>query len=413
MFYLFPWVHREGNFNTMDIAIFILVIWFVYIVFFKKKLLINFFSVVIIFLLFFVGFHIPYAMIQYGIDFKDAFIASRVFLLYLSYYMFLDLFKDDKAIHHFMKWIMVMAIFSILTGFVNYFGPKILYHETATVAGARMRGGIIRAYFPAYWMVVFASIYSCTIFITSERIKGFPLMFFIISIGTIVFRQTRMVIGAYALVICSGAIKRLSNPRVLVLILFGFIGIISVLINIDKFEIVKLNIMKTEQELSDSSGSWGGRVEQFKTAWELIKEGFIFGTGSSALRSNAEAYNGMPLSKVRSLLRYSLHSDLGYAVWFKNFGLVGLVLLIFIGTNFVKKLKLMKKSNKIIEITNFAQNYLLYVSISFITLNHLGHSDGILLITCIMAMLQSSVSNVKEVIPDKVHRQICQNFSNH
>jgi O-antigen ligase len=395
MFYLAPWAHQKGSFNTMDLAILMILFWMVYILIFKRKLLLNAYSFMIIFLLFLVGFHIPFAVMNFEISFANAVIASRVFLLYLSYFVFLDIFTNDRAINIFLTWIMILSLFSIFAGLFNYYGYPIIHHDWATEEGARMRGGIVRAYFPAYWMIAFASLYSFTIFLTSKRVKRFPLIFFVISIGTIVFRQTRIVIFSYALVACYSIIKRLSNPRAIFLVIVGFAGMTAVLLNLNEFVFIKTNIEYTQKEISESRGSWGGRAEQLQTAWELIQENPIFGTGSSALRSNPDAYSKMSTFKAKKLLRYSMHSDLGYAVWLKNFGIIGAFFLILLAIVFIKHLRFLRKSVVNLEIISFAYNYFLYVAISFMTLNHLGHSDGILLVTSVLAMVQSSVSRMQ------------------
>jgi hypothetical protein len=375
--------------NTMDLAIGILGVWFVFVVLFRRRLLKNSYSIMIVFLLIFVGFHIGYAVERFGVSLKNAAIGSRVFLVYLSYFMFLDLFDDEKMILRFLKWMMILALGAITVGLINYFGPEILYHEWATEEGLRMRGGIVRAYFPAYWLVVYASLYAFSSFLGSERVRRFPLVFFFVSVGAIIFRQTRVIFGAYTLVAFFNVVKRLGSSRGVALAVLGFVALCVVVVNFDRLVILKSNIEKTRLEFAESVGSWGGRVEQFRIAWELIQEGPLFGNGTSALRSNIEAYTEVSRAQAQKIVRFSLHSDLGYAVWLKNFGFIGAVFLFILGVTLVRDLGKLGRGKQNREVVLFARNYILFVAISFVTINHLGHSDGIALFCSTMAMIQS------------------------
>lgn len=291
---------------------------------------------------------------------------------------------------------MIFGIFSILLGITNYIGPEILHHSTATEEGAKMRGGIVRIYFPAYWLIVYASLYSFTLFITSDRIKRFPLLFFIISIMAIIFRQTRVIIGTYGIIACFNIIRRMSSPQAKFLIFSGFFVFTGVLMNLDKFEFLKSNVEKTKIELTESSGSWGGRVDQLKTTWEIFQEGPLFGVGSSALRSNVEAYASMPHYKVKRIMRYSIQSDLGYPIWLKNFGLIGALYLFLLALILYKDLRLLKRNGQNPEITTFIGNYIFFILISFFTVNYLGQGEGIILFSSILAMIQSSTNNARK-----------------
>ena len=378
----------EGKFNITDLTILLILLWIVYLVAFKARVFFNHYAFLIFALLIAVGFHIPYAMIHYNITLKDAVIASRIYLLYLSYFVFLDIFEDKRALKRFLNSIIIVSIFAVLIGLVDYFGPDLLHHRWAMEEGQRMRGGIVRTFFPAFWLILYASLYAFSQFINNDRFSHGWLVFWVVSLGAVFFRQTRMIIGTYGLVAGLNLIRRMEKKRGWLLMGLGAVGLLLVLANLNQFGIAKQMVDKTEKELTRSSGSWGGRVSQLTTTWELLSRHYLVGSGTSALRTNIEAYEGVDSERARQLVAYAANSDLGYAVWFKNFGLFGTFLLISWICFIFRDIRHMRQHAEAPGLTDFATNYLLYVAISFFTLNHLGKSDGIFLFTSILAVLQ-------------------------
>ena len=396
LLYLFPWVHLEGKFNITDVTIFLIVLWMVYLLAFRADVFFNHYAFLIFALLIVVGFHIPYAMIQYNITLKDAVIASRVYLLYLSYFVFLDLFEDKRAAEHFLNGILVISAVAVLIGLVNYIGPDLLHHRWATLEGQRMRGGIVRAFFPAFWLILYASLYAFSRFINNDRYSHGWLAFWVVSLGAVLFRQTRMIIGTYGVVAGMNLVRRMGKKRAWLVTGFGAACLLLVVLNLNQLSIARHMVDKTENELIQSSGSWGGRVEQLKTTWKLLSRHYLVGSGTSALRTNIEAYEGLDLERARELVAYAANSDLGYAVWLKNFGLFGAFLLMTWVCCILRDIRYLRQHVDMPGLIDFAANYLLYVAISFFTLNHLGKSDGIVLFTSVLAVLQMMRDQVGE-----------------
>jgi len=389
------WEHSRGSFNFSDVGLFCTLFYVFYLILFNRKIFINRFSLSIIILLFLVVFHIPYAVLKYDIRNIDAIISSRKFLIYLNFFIFLDVFKTEKTIRRFMDIMIVISFISIVLGITNFLGINIIYRkEVADLEDPMIRYGIMRPYFPMYWGIVFTSIYSIALYFSKENCRWFHPLYMFISFGVILFRQTRMVIGCYCVVAGISLLKHLNKIKAWLLIGFGSLAVIIISMNIHTSAIYKEIYKQTKTEVTESTGSWGGRLEQFEIAWDLIKKNFLIGAGTSALRSNIEAYNYKTSNEIKKLVNYSLSADLGYAVWVKNFGLVGIALLIFIAKTAFVYIRNLKLKNIAPVFTEFARNYILYVAISFITLNHLGHSEGILFITIVMAILQSLHDNL-------------------
>lgn len=396
LLYITPWVHIQGRFNMADIGI-VLTFCYIFYIFIKKGsgFFANKFSIWILVLTLLVSLHIPIAMIKYHIHMSDGIIASRKFLLYFNFFIFLDLFEDESNIHKFFKILMFISIISIVLGIINYAGIKVLFNDRWTSEDfVVMRGGVERGYFPAYWVIVMTSIYSFTQYMYSDKYKLIHFCFIVVTSVCILLRQTRMIIGSYGIVVLANMFKNPVRSRTVLLIVIGFFLSIVLMSNYQVSSVMIKLYDKTEEEVSETSGTWGARVDQFETALTLFVDNPLIGSGASALRTNIEAYKYMNHYDAVRLVNYGYSADLGYATWLKNFGLIGVFMIIYL---FVSLFCLNKK-NKICgadkAITHFVNSYLFFLIISFVTINTLGHTEGIMLVTILMGLTQAMRNNL-------------------
>lgn len=396
LLYIAPWVHIQGKFNLMDLSLLLTFGYVAYLLFFNRTVFFNRFSFLIFLLLFLVIFHIPYAVLKYSITYSDAIIASRKFFLYLNFFVFLDILKDEKDIRRLINCLIAISIISILLGLINYLGIKVLYNERWTPEDSQViRSGVERAYFPAYWVIVFTSLYTLARYLHLKKVSPVYPLYTACSAGAIFFRQTRMVIGAYAIVAAFNIITRLNKRKAWILFAISGLAMVYLISNLHTSQIITSLYEKTDGELTETTGTWGARVEQFKVAWELFGKNTLLGSGSSALRTNIDAYHYKTHRDATRMVTYGYSADLGYATWMKNFGLAGLLVLFFLGFTAWKYNRRLVIAQIAPDIAGLINNYFIYVLISFITINHLGHHKGIPLITIAMAILQSLHSKLE------------------
>jgi hypothetical protein len=136
----------------------------------------------------------------------------------------------------------------------------------------------------------------------------------------------------------------------------------------------------TVSDISEESGTWAPRISQIQFAFAQIREHLIFGTGGDALRG-IDSFAGGTFKSI------SYKADLGYLSFLKAYGLVGGFWLTAFFIYFFKGLRTVRKTSlENVLYLNFCAAYMLYVLVSFITINHFMYPSGIVSLMFVFAL---------------------------
>ena len=378
-YFLFPWSKIEGQFNTIDIGIVFLCI-FIFFSFIKSKnlkYLRNPFSLFIIVLIFMVLINIFYTKYRYNISYLNAIVASRYYLYYFSFFFFLIALDSPKGIKNVLNLMTYLSIILVALSVINYFGPVIFYHKWAE--GHFERLGIKRAFIPNMSMVSFCTVWSfCEMFSGSGKIGFSSGWKSIYLLAAHIFRQSRMRLLSVLFVFLLLSVHRAKSKKMLQTAVV-IIASASIIFFVLGQNLLKNQITMTYEEIKEKKGTWGGRVLFMKTVFNELMKSPILGTGASAIRANPEAYKNLSKNKLQLFHVLGKQTDLGYLNWLKNFGLVGLIWLIMFFVTLLRYglrvIKYFKDENESLAL--FGLFYSIFIFVSFLTINHLGMSDGI------------------------------------
>ncbi|OEU69192.1 MAG: hypothetical protein BA863_00130 [Desulfovibrio sp. S3730MH75] len=394
------WWHQSGVFNIADVGngLIWLGVFLVLILPGKRKILWNPISGLIILYILFVCIHISLASLYYGQSLIDGLIGVRHQFYYLSFFMFLVLFDDTKKIVQLLDILVVVSFVLVILAVINHFGPTIFHHKWAE--GHGIRSGITRAFIPGMSVISFSLLWAFAKWINSENTKKLSRESTIFLFAAHFFRQTRMrLIGVIMIMTSLLVIKRKWVPLLFLLILSGIsFGIIEATME----DNVMVNLFSSVYEdVVEQTGTWKPRLEQLELdLWEFKRHPWL-GSGASAIRSVTEQ-GGTRLQVKMAALSYKF--DLGYTHWLKSYGMAGIVwLLLFFWFQFSMGLRAQKRcrgDDKTLAM--FALSYLGFVIVSFVTLNHLMHPDGIIMVCLSAAVIVRLYKNSQGETGDMV-----------
>jgi cell division protein FtsW (lipid II flippase) len=202
------------------------------------------------------------------------------------------------------------------------------------------------------------------------------------------FRQTRMrllsiMLVLAMLVITKGKIK--NRIVAVVVVVLGTVAIFTTLKSNLLFELFE----SSYYDITQKEGTWGRRIEYIGWNFKELMKSPIVGTGSSAVRANEKAYEKLPTARKEYFLLLGKQTDLGYVVFIRNFGLVGLIWLVgFFFTAFRRSwilMRLCKGKNE--DLASFCFFYMVFLFVASVTLNYFTLSDRIFLNCFVLALI--------------------------
>jgi hypothetical protein len=374
LFDLAPWAHVSGTFNTADLGLVSMLISICILLVRKKDISVLANSITIfIFVLFILVFmHIGIAMIYHNQSFIQGLIGGRKFFHFISFFLFLLLLDSEEKILKVLDLFSYVALIIVALSLINYFGPTIFHHKHAE--GHGVRAGVTRGYIPSMTFISFCALWSFNKLISNRDRNYFAYFTVFILYGAHVFRQSRGSLITLSIV----TIVLLVSRRKYGLMMAGAFLIIFSSVALSYFleeNLITNPFVSAKEDILESEGSWEKRLRQIKVDLEEFKKHYIIGGGAGVLRSQTDAGNAMRSKTAIEMLNLSYQHDLGYTHWLKNFGSFGLFMLIFyFSTMFIMNYRSFRLSigydYKI--LLYFTLSYLLFIIISFITLNHFG-----------------------------------------
>lgn len=371
IFFLFPWSKIDGKFNSADLGIVWIVFWFIILMFKKRSnILLNPISYFLIFQLFFCLFHIGFVVVKFDYPVIEAIIASRSYLYYLSFFVFLLLIDSKEKLYSIMSLLFIVSMIVFALSIINYCCIVMFYHPWAE--GHYERSGITRAFVPGMEMfsmlAIWSFVNSYSSYFCIEKIKwGFKS---ILLFAVHVFRQSRVEFVGILFSIFLISLLYKKYKVIFVYILIASISLLSILFIYD-IDIVGGNVELTTKEIQESKGSFGGRLIFLEKSLEALMESPIVGTGGSAIRAFRGAYQFISDSKFQKYYTLGKQSDIGLFNWLKNFGLIGLLWGIGFGSwLFISSYKSMRDT-KYSAISVYCFVHLCFFLITSITHEHL------------------------------------------
>ena len=385
------WWRIAGVFNIQDIGNMLIWLGFAWH-FFRKgvgKSFWNPITFLIFFYIIFVFIQIALGSLNYGKSLTSGLIGTRHQFYFGSFFLFWALIDTVKKIRVILNGIVIISIIALILGIINYFGAQIL--TSRELEREIIRSGVERAFIPAMSLISLSTIWLSARWTENSRssVKSGVLTLFFL--GVHIFRQTRMRLFGVFLIVFLQFLIRKKFKLLAISAIIGMLGISVSGLFLPENIIVSL-YNKSDREITQSSGSWGGRVKQLEVDYEEFMRHPFIGSGSSTLWNTKEAR----LSQKEWLLGYK--ADLGYSHWAKAYGSVGIGwLLLFFGTLLIKSmrvLKLNKKTNP--DISNFCISFLGFILMTYVTLNHLMFPPGIVTVCLVAAIIlrMSELNNV-------------------
>lgn len=387
-YFLFPWSKISGSFNTIDIGLFLLAVTLAWLLIRKQHIRAfnNVFSLYLVFLLFMVVFHIFYANIRFNLRYFDSIIHSRYYLYYFSFFFFLYVLDSPEKFRRALNVMSYISIIIVGLSIVNYFGPVIFYHEWAE--GHYQRVGIKRAFIPNMALISFCSVWSFCDLFSRGRLNLSAGWKSGVLFAAHIFRQTRMRLMSILLILGLLVATKGNLKNRIVAVLFVVISTIAI------FTTFKSNLLfelfeSSYYDITQKQGTWGGRIWYIDWNLKELMKSPIVGTGSSAVRASEKAYEHLPTDRKKYFMLLGKQTDLGYIIFIRNFGLVGLIWIIcFFFTALKRSWNLMGIcKNKNADLASFCFFYFVFVFVSSVTLNNFTLPDRIFFNSFVMALI--------------------------
>ena len=333
-----------------------------------------------------VAAHASIAAFYYQQPIIDGLIAARKQYYYLSFFLFAVLLSDRDRIRSTLDLLSLLALVLFFLGLVNYFVHPIFHHKWAE--GQGVRGGITRGYIAGMQIIVLACIWQAYKLIKNTRISFAQLLYVMTLLGALLFRQTRAHLLAVLGVI---GLMLLINKRWSILLL-GSLMLFLVTIAISLYtqeNLIASAVTSTYLDLSEGGGTWGARLRQIQSSSEQLDETFWTGSGGVTIRATG---GWEAIGSTLGLITRNM--DLGYFVWFKFYGLPGLILLLVLFAGYVSHVLNIRHVTvpEDRELLGFTGYYFLAILVSMITLPYLTSADGIML-TCLAMSIFASCSH--------------------
>lgn len=318
----------------------------------------------------------------------DGIVVARKQFSFLAAISMMMMFKTGADIEKFMTWMSIVAAVIVYLGLVNYFGPTIFYHRWAE--GQGIRSGIVRAYLPGLEILVLAFIWNLVKILSSERLSRVSLMFLLIAVFGLIFRQTKMHIIVSFLV---GVLVMLYYRKFLhVFIITGtiFLGSFAfstftnqnIIVNI--FQTAYESVFTSEESIDGGVNTWAGRMEQVDASFKTIEDTFFTGSGGVVIRGI-----GVDGGVSKELHLISRGMDLGYFVWVKFFGFPGILLLagLYIYVVWQRIIATSRSSDPYFYIDNYAFFHFLIIAFSMVTIGYFNHEHAISILCICLAII--------------------------
>jgi O-antigen ligase len=383
IFNLVPWAHVAGVFNVSDVGI-ALILMSVIALFIRYRIISvmnNPITWIIILYFFMAAAQASLAAINYGQSMLDGAMLLRHQLYYLSFFLFLYLFKSFEDIRAILNTVAVIGIALFMLALINYSGIVIFHHQWAD--GHGVRGGVERGFIPGMDIVSLALMWFTSAWGTAASSRKTTIGS-VIMIGAHFFRQTRSRIIAATAVLLFMMLYRKEYKLVLASVIIGIVLIAALQAFLPGNFFYDL-YTTSFTDVTESEGTWTGRSIQLEAAWNIFLQNPLFGSGSIALKGDS----GLMVSDTDYNVRLiASKSDLGYAHWLKSYGIVGLIwlfgFLYSVWRYAQRSLHLLGEKDK--QIALFIMSYTVFIVISSITLNYFMMPHRIILV-CMAAAI--------------------------
>lgn len=376
-FYLFWWSKIAGVFNTSDIGLLFLAIslFFVFLFSREKRILLSNISMLIVFHLLFCAFHIYFVVLKFNYSLFNAIVASRSFLYYFSFFLFLLLLDTRKKVITTLNALNILMLVLMALSIINYFGSTIFHHEWA--AGHHERAGIKRAFIPGMSILSMMAIWAFSSIYALGFTKIDWSLSSILYIAGHIFRQSRM--RLFGVLLCLFGIGIYQRRFLLVTLSVCMVAISSLALQeLLQVDVLGKNMTLTIEDITKSQGTFRGRMAFIKEALAEYQESPFFGTGGSAIRPFKGAYDGIPQLQMQQFYILGKQTDIGILNWVKDFGLVGLAWII---TFFVLLARLairaLKDPAEDRRLALFCAFFIFFVIATSLTLEHLINAENI------------------------------------
>lgn len=377
MFFLVPWQHIHGVFNVRDVGNGLILLGLPWLLLTRSDLSIfkNPFSILFLIYLPFAVMQAAFASFNFGQPILSSIIGVRDQLYYLSFFVFLLLLDTPAKIERMLNLLTIVAVVVFALGLINYFGPTLFYQKWAH--GHGIRAGIVRGYMPAMNVVSLAALWMSSRWMvaldrTARHRAGF---WTIVLIGAHFFQQTRSRIIAITAVLLAALFFR-KRYALLVGAMAGFLAAAGVAQLFMKDNLVIDSFASAAQNLQEGSGTWGARETQIETDIKVFLAHPWLGSGATALRVASNTDDSNSVAVLNAIVT---NADLGYTHWLKAYGVAGILWLVAFFVLLWRKARALVRMlpAEYQPLALFCAAYVGYVTISFVTINHLMRPAGI------------------------------------
>ena len=383
-FNLIPSTHIPGVFNITDIGLLLIFIGITVCILRASDLsmLNNVITWHVFAYLIYVLAHVGIAGIYYGYSVVGGLIGVRHQFFWLSFLLFMLAFEKSENFAMFLNIISYVVMVLIILSVVNYVGPTLFYHDWAEGQGIRL--GVTRGFIPAMPLVSMAGIWEGAKFVFRDRGKLLNGGRTILILAAHVFRMSR---SRYIGVMSILFVQMVAKKQFKLLLVLAFVMCVGIA-TLDAFladDLILGLIQNTVEELVEGKGSWASRMPQIEKAFDDFQKYPIFGSGAVAIRIT-EGLKITSDKQAEQVLLMVANRDLGFLVWLKLYGLVGVVWMTsFFLVLILKALRVAKRGKGNTQIMAvFGLSSLGFILITSINLNHYTLPAGCILV-CLTA----------------------------
>ncbi|HND28324.1 MAG TPA: O-antigen ligase family protein, partial [Pseudomonadales bacterium] len=278
-----------------------------------------------------------------------------------------------------------LALVVFALALVNYFGKTLFTYKFAE--GHGIRSEVVRGFIPGMGLIGLAAVWEATKWISAEhreRASGTKAW---LLLGAHFFRQTRSRLVALTAVWLALMLVRRRHGLLLFSALLFTLAVATAQVVMKENLLLSL-FSSTFSEIEHQEGTWEARLQQMKVVVQQFREHPVIGSGATMLRIIEEnaATDPQQTMAVEALIHIA---DLGYASVLKGYGLLGLTwLFLFLFTLFTQGYRAYQQGDaQQRTLALFALGYLLFVTISGLTINHFMFAEGILMLCLVAALL--------------------------
>lgn len=384
----FDLINYTGPGDSQDLGIPLIFIGLAYHIFVKRsdiRPLNNFFTWYVFFYLLLVLSQVSVAAFNYSQPIMDGVIAGRKQLYYLAFPLFLLALNDPSKARNFMKALSMLAFILILLSFVHYgLGLQVFQGRFAEEgSGISERGGMVRVMLPGMNIVIIGLLWQFWSYLRENRFLSVNLAMFLVTAGGLMARLTRGRIIAVTAVLF---LMMVSRKR------YGMLAAVVAIVCM----VVVVNLMfgsannpfvyaftSAFSEVSNTEGTWSGRVRQVIAAWDAFVSSFATGTGGLVISGDLKFESDL-------MEAITFQADLGYWVFIKYFGYWGILLLGGMVGGFYWYVSRCGKLGSADDIAQFAIFHFICILISMVTITYLTKAGGIVMVCLTWALIVQS-----------------------